>query len=194
VAIGDPSRFWNAGEATAERLLEKMSLRPDHRVIEYGCGSLRVGAHFIRYLDRGNFLGLDVISGFYEMGTTMIGVEQISERAPQLHVIGEAALAVAEEFSADHIYSNLVCVHVHPAEASAHFGHLARLTRRAGSRLFFNAELADRPTRYDFNCWAWPMEFYVESLSGLELVRTNVKPARSKSGREIKPVEFEFRR
>jgi hypothetical protein len=34
-------------------------LRPEHCFLDIACGSLRGGVHFIRYLDKGNYLGLD---------------------------------------------------------------------------------------------------------------------------------------
>ena len=34
-------------------------LRPEHVLLDIACGSLRGGVHFIPYLDRGNYLGID---------------------------------------------------------------------------------------------------------------------------------------
>jgi SAM-dependent methyltransferase len=34
-------------------------LRPDHSFLDVGCGSLRGGVHFIRYLDAGRYYGFD---------------------------------------------------------------------------------------------------------------------------------------
>ena len=39
--------------------LVKQGLKPDHRLLDVGCGSLRGGVHFIRYLDDGNYYGID---------------------------------------------------------------------------------------------------------------------------------------
>ena len=35
-------------------------LRPEHRLVDIGCGALRGGLHFVRYLDRGHYYGLDL--------------------------------------------------------------------------------------------------------------------------------------
>jgi len=194
MALHEPSAFWESGREHASRLFETMALEPYHRVIEYGCGSLRIGGHFVRYLNRGCFMGLDVISGFYEMGQTMLGPELLRQKAPQLAIIEKAALANAEAFKADRVYSNLVCVHVHPDETQYYFENLARLTREPGSQLIFNAEVSDKPLRFEFNCWAWPLEFYEAALKELKLVRTHVGRPRIKSGCDVQSVEFEFHR
>ncbi|KAL6583106.1 hypothetical protein OROMI_005184 [Orobanche minor] len=45
---GEP---WAGGRDVFEFLAESAHLSPDSRVLEIGCGTLRVGLHFIRYLD-----------------------------------------------------------------------------------------------------------------------------------------------
>ena len=39
--------------------LVKEGLRPEHVFLDVGCGSLRGGVHFVRYLDRCHYFGLD---------------------------------------------------------------------------------------------------------------------------------------
>jgi SAM-dependent methyltransferase len=194
IALAEPAEFWKAGEVKAANLFRSMSLAPHNRVIEYGCGSLRVAAHFVRYLDRGCFFGLDVISGFFEIGKTMLGAELLEQKAPRLEIIGEATLEMAADFHADCIYSNTVCVHVHPDETGAYFRNLMRLAHLPGARLFFNASVSNRPVRFENDSWAWPLDFYKQSLGELELIRAATGRPRDKAGEAIAPANFEFRR
>ncbi|KAL9660191.1 hypothetical protein QQ045_025003 [Rhodiola kirilowii] len=53
---GEP---WAGGRDVFEFLAGASHLKPDSRVLEIGCGTLRVGLHFIRYLNPGNFHCLD---------------------------------------------------------------------------------------------------------------------------------------
>ncbi len=39
--------------------LVQQGLQPSHRLLDIGCGSLRGGIHFIRYLDDGHYYGID---------------------------------------------------------------------------------------------------------------------------------------
>lgn len=49
---GEP---WAGGRDVFEFLAESTHLRPNSRVLEIGCGTLRVGLHFIRYLNPEHF-------------------------------------------------------------------------------------------------------------------------------------------
>ncbi|KAK6145269.1 hypothetical protein DH2020_022089 [Rehmannia glutinosa] len=49
---GEP---WAGGRDVFEFLAEWAHLTPDSKVLEIGCGTLRVGLHFIRYLDPGHY-------------------------------------------------------------------------------------------------------------------------------------------
>ena len=40
-------------------LVVREGLLPRHKLLDVGCGSLRGGVHFIRYLDSGNYYGMD---------------------------------------------------------------------------------------------------------------------------------------
>lgn len=46
---------WAGGRDVFEFLAESSHLTPNSRVLEIGCGTLRVGLHFIRYLDSEHF-------------------------------------------------------------------------------------------------------------------------------------------
>ncbi|RID71135.1 hypothetical protein BRARA_C03090 [Brassica rapa] len=49
---GEP---WAGGRDVFEFLAESSNLKPNSRVLEIGCGTLRVGLHFIRYLNPSHF-------------------------------------------------------------------------------------------------------------------------------------------
>lgn len=192
VALGD--NFWFSGEARAKVLLAALAPEPRHKIIDYGCGSLRIGAHFIRCQDPGCFLGLDVIAGFYEFGKQAIGADLLAEKAPRFHVIDEAGIAEGEAFGADIVYSNVVCVHVHPDETADYFRNLVRLVHKPGARLFFSARISPTPVRFEFDGWSWPMEFYRDALAELQLVKTVLGKPSVRNGFETQPIDFEFRR
>jgi len=48
--------------------LVAQGLRPEHNMLDVGCGSLRGGLHFVRYLERGHYVGLDVSADLLEAG------------------------------------------------------------------------------------------------------------------------------
>lgn len=48
--------------------LRSRGLRPSHFLLDAGCGCLRGGVHFVRYLDAGHYVGLDVNRSLLEAG------------------------------------------------------------------------------------------------------------------------------
>ena len=49
--------------------LRARGLKPRHRLLDIGCGSLRGGIHAINYLETGNYYGLDINLSLIEAGT-----------------------------------------------------------------------------------------------------------------------------
>jgi hypothetical protein len=185
---------WKVGEDKARYYFRAMSLKPSDRVIDYGCGSLRIGGHFIRFLEPGGYYGLDVISGFYEMGTPLLGEPLIREKQPRLAVISDDTVMDAERFEADHVFSAAVCVHVHPDDTQAYFRNLERLVAKPGARLFFNAAVTDEPMRFRYDSWAWPLSFYEKALAKLDLVGASLSNEHEKEGHRVRYANLEFRR
>lgn len=72
----------------------KQGLRPQHVLLDIGCGSLRGGVHFIRYLDRGNYLGIDKEKMLLEAGLAY-------ELPPEVRVQKVPELIVSSEFEFD---------------------------------------------------------------------------------------------
>lgn len=189
-----PRDFWTAGATKAEYYFRKMGLKPHHRVIDYGCGSLRIGAHFIRYLNRGCYFGLDVVPNFFEIGKELIGAELMERKAPRLEAIDEGSISAAAEFGADFVFSAAVCTHVHPEELQIYFDNLQRLTRKPGARLFLNAAVSDQPRRVYYDSWAWPLTFYRRSLPQLRLFRAPRGATRMGQGHPFWSVDLVFQR
>ena len=56
--IGPPDQYDTMG-ATQFRLACSLGLREHHKLLDFGCGSLRAGRFFITYLESGNYCGID---------------------------------------------------------------------------------------------------------------------------------------
>ncbi len=81
--------FWDElGKLQLDYLVEQ-GLRPDHYVLDVGCGPLRAGVHFIGYLEPGHYAGVDKRGDTLERARKVelprYGVE---DKAPQLLVNG----------------------------------------------------------------------------------------------------------
>jgi len=65
-------------------------LRPEHVFLDIACGSLRGGVHFIRYLDRGNYLGLDKEKVLIQRGLSKELSSQLREEKCPEFVVSDA--------------------------------------------------------------------------------------------------------
>ncbi|HWA89886.1 MAG TPA: class I SAM-dependent methyltransferase [Rhizomicrobium sp.] len=182
--------WWEAGRTNFERYLKLLPIRPDSKLVDYGCGSLRIGAHFIRYLDPGRYFGLDITTGLIDAGKEIIGGAMLAGKQPLFGAIEEEALAKAVAFGADFVCSTAVCYHVHPDEAPVYFGNLARLTAKTGATLFFDASLSDTPVSE--HALSMPLDYFVAQLKPLEFVAFH-KNAVREDGRQVLGI-LEFRR
>jgi SAM-dependent methyltransferase len=61
-------------------------LRPDHRLIDVGCGALRGGIHFIKYLAAGKYHGLDINASLIEAGKREIELAGLADQQANLLV------------------------------------------------------------------------------------------------------------
>lgn len=100
------------------------NLRRDMTCIDYGCGRLRLGQHFIDYLDSGRYLGLDLVDSFYREGLARISGKVIARSQPRFLTIGAEALGRARDMKPDLIFSTAVVQHVPPRELAAYFGNI----------------------------------------------------------------------
>lgn len=133
------------------------AMRPegDGAVVDYGCGSLRIGQHFIRRLGPGKYWGLDVTDRFYNDGLRLLPETLVAERAPHLAVIGEAALATAAAARPSFIFSISVMKHVPPDELEAYWRNVLSLAG-TGSLVVIDGNLAHRAMRTGGKNWAYP--------------------------------------
>ncbi len=186
--------WWQAGASTFAHYCKLFSISPGHRLVDYGCGSLRVGAHFIRYLDPGCYFGVELASGLYELGQEVVGPQMLAAKAPRFGLIGAGAVAQAAGLGADFVYSTSVAFHVHPDELPQYHENLVQLTAKPGASLFFDTKISDKPLRYRERAWAWPLEMYLEALAPLQLVRQIPMQKRTELGVTFENRILEFRR
>jgi SAM-dependent methyltransferase len=165
------------------------------KVVDYGCGSLRLGSHFIKFLEPESYFGLDIVPDFYEIGRQLMGPELIKEKRPRFGVISDSlALTAAINTEADLVLASGVSIHIHPDEVGEFFRNLTSLAGKRGTRLIFDATLADDCVHYSDRSWARPLEYYVKGLPEFEFVRTLKTAPRVRAGYELTGATLLFRR
>jgi SAM-dependent methyltransferase len=66
--------------------LKSRGLKPAHKLCDAGCGALRGGLHFIRYLDAGNYHGLDINASLIDAGRKELAQAGLEAKKPNLLV------------------------------------------------------------------------------------------------------------
>jgi len=68
--------------------LKEQGLKPDHTLLDVGCGCLRGGVHFVRYLEPGNYYGIDINSSLLEAGEHELKLAGLLDK--QAHLLQDA--------------------------------------------------------------------------------------------------------
>lgn len=166
--------FAEGGEKVAKTYIATYGIRPEHRLLDYGCGSLRIGSHFISYLNARKYVGMDIAPEFLDIGLKAIGS---TRKRPTLLTITPENIEAGRAFRAKYVISHSVHYHVHPDEQEIYFRNLAILASRRGARLLFNAKIHKTPIQYTRASWAWPMDHFLGHLRELKYVgRTQLRP------------------
>jgi cyclopropane fatty-acyl-phospholipid synthase-like methyltransferase len=66
--------------------LKKQGLKPFHKLLDIGCVCLRGGLHYIRYLEKGNYYGLDINNSLIQAGVLEIKEAGLENKYPNLLV------------------------------------------------------------------------------------------------------------
>jgi hypothetical protein len=146
-----------ADGAAAVDLLIGAGLKAEHMLVDYGCGSLRIGRHFIEFLGPGNYCGLDVTDRFYSEGLGSLDAILRAEKTPRLATIEPSILDQFRRSPPDFIVSFSVLPHVPPQEID---GYLETVTSLVGDRtqLFLTFVEAPRVIQLRATSWAYPAD------------------------------------
>ena len=122
MAAGEHRKFvggmWDEIGKLQIEFLKAEGLSPHHRLLDVGCGSLRGGVRFVRYLDRGNYYGLDINASLIEAGKEELAQQGLVGKQPNLLVNDKFEMA---RFGVSFDYAIAVSVFTH-----LYMNHIAR--------------------------------------------------------------------
>ena len=85
--------LWDEVGALQLEFLQRRGLAPSHRLADVGCGALRGGVRFVRYLDVGNYYGLDVNASLLEAGRRELAAAGLADKGAHLTADDRFALS-----------------------------------------------------------------------------------------------------
>lgn len=118
---GSNQRFQRRRALAMRELLVGLGLRPEHTVLDHGCGSLWVGEVLIEYLEPDRYTGLDVVDDFYREALGRLDPTLVAAKRPGFRVGGASPVTAPPP---DLILATAVLLHVPPDELGSFFTHL----------------------------------------------------------------------
>jgi|GEM_PF-1722073 len=85
-AMVGPLGFWNALQRYHLQLLQSNGLKPEHTLLDIGCGPLQGGIAFIRYLNPNGYTGIDIDPVRIQAATAQVNRHRLAAKHPRLFV------------------------------------------------------------------------------------------------------------
>lgn len=118
------------------------NLKPGSKFLDVGCGALRGGIHFIRYLDKGNYHGIDINESLIRAGIREIEQSGLVDKRAKLEVNDQFDFGI---FRTEFDYALALSVFTHLPKSSIDrcLCELKKVLRRNG---VFYATFFEAPT------------------------------------------------
>lgn len=132
-AVGSRSRErWLALGAMQFDYLLGHGLRPEHRVLEIGCGNLRAGWRFIDYLEPGHYHGVDISPDILIAAQDTLVDRGLQERLPTLTPVRDLTLRFLPEAHFDVVHAHSVFSHSPLSVIEECFANIGRVLAPGG--------------------------------------------------------------
>ena len=165
-AIG-PTAKAARGEREMIKVLLGHGLAPHHTLVDYGCGSLRLGKPILELLEPGKFWGLDLAQEFLDAGADYVGAELIQQKRPNLRVIDDAGLAAAKAARLDFSAAWHVCGKIPDRILDSFFRKVLGLMH-AGSQVFLQFEDTGKREQLHGLAWSLPEAMVIAAIKRID--------------------------
>ncbi|MDW3206317.1 MAG: class I SAM-dependent methyltransferase [Alphaproteobacteria bacterium] len=122
--------------------LKHHDLKPDHDVLEYGCGILRVGLHLLPYLEEGRYTAADISENRIEKGVGILAEKGFDRSGYRTVVLTTAEARELGDVRYDYILAHDVFAHMPLSECHVCLKSLARHLKPKG-QIFVTFDISD---------------------------------------------------
>lgn len=158
MAIGG---IWNEMGEKQFEFMKMRGLEPHHSLLDIGCGTLRGGQHFIRYLEPDKYSGFDISVKAIEAASEAVRDLGLSGRRPKLRVNTARNLRFSEyqgnQF--DFLLAQSVFSHLKPEHIRECFENIGSIMHD-DSHFFFTYHPGDSYRVRSHTDFEYPMEFF----------------------------------
>lgn len=96
--LGGGAGQWDQRGAFQLHLLQALGLLPHHWMMDVGCGPVRGGVHFISFLEKGRYFGVDYNASFIEAARQQIEEKGLAEKKPTVEVVEDFRFPTERQF------------------------------------------------------------------------------------------------
>ncbi len=171
--IGKPER-WEFQKRFQFDFLVEHGLEPEHRLVDIGCGTLRVGVPLIEYLDEGHYSGIEARAPVLKEGRKALAEAGLEHKRPNL-INAADPTPIELEAPVDFAWAFMALIHMADPVLDSYLAFVAR-SLADGGRFYANVRLGEYPegSWQGFPVVARPREFYERAAAAHGLAMADV--------------------
>jgi ubiquinone/menaquinone biosynthesis C-methylase UbiE len=127
--------------------LKAKGFLPHHRLLDYGCGALSAGIHFIGYLDADRYVGVDISRAVLEEGLRRVASAGLEAKGPRVHHIDQGNMDAVPSETFDYLWAQSVVTHM-PLPAIELMLRQLRTFMHAESKFYFTFARSEQDPRH----------------------------------------------
>ena len=154
--------FWEEMGRLQLKYLKDHGLQPQHTLLDFGCGTLRAGRHFIRFLAAGCYTGVDISPAALEYAKNLVREEGLSDKNARLLLNEQVDRTFADLGTFDFILAQSVFSHLQEPQIEDILRNVhGAMTER--SKFFFTFNSAPHPKELSKKDFAYPISWFVQA-------------------------------
>lgn len=155
-------------------------IEPGDVLVDFGCGTLRVGASLIEYLEPNRYVGLDIDQKILDVGREMLPPGMFDAKRPRLAVVTPQSLSEVAALHPKWVFSKGVLQHVPPSELGEFFQSLAAVMHPETVGML-RAQIGSKNEQISAKSWLHTVEDLQRAAAayGLDLKINEQEPLRN---------------
>lgn len=110
--------------------LKKYGMKPEDKLFDFGCGTLRGGQHIIKYLDTGNYFGTDISLDILEEAKKLLKSKDLDSKKPSLYFTNDNEFEEVKDHKFDYLHAQSVLSHMPPEDIEILFKNIPKIMHR----------------------------------------------------------------
>jgi len=145
-------------------------LKKEHKLLEFGCNALNAGIHFMKYLNLGNYTGIDVTPELIEIGKRRISMNNLWDKKPRVILTEPYDFSHFENNYFDIIWCIGVLSHLPPTETELVITNWKDILKKDGGKIFATCNLeGTKENQKTFINYEYSLDFFVKLAQKLGL-------------------------